>query len=112
MLSRILPDLLIPLLGVLALLLLAGVLDLLLFLRRLRLAAPEAWAQLAQPDLFSYSPAAAMRLLRFLGGAEAQSLDDARLRASVRDLRLLARLIAGALALLVLLELIVNLARP
>lgn len=112
MLYRILADLLIPLLGLLVLLLLAGVLDLLLFLRRLRLAAPGAWAQLAQPDLLSYSPAAALRLLRFLGSAEAQDLEDARLRASVRDLRLLARLIAGALAVLVLLELIVNLARP
>jgi hypothetical protein len=111
MVPHVLADLLIPLLGLLGVLLLAGILDLLLFLRRLRQSEPEAWAHLAQPDLFSYSPAAALRLMHYIGGSEAASLEDKRLRSSVRDLRLLSRLIAGCLGLLVLLELIVNLTR-
>jgi hypothetical protein len=111
-LLHIFADLLLPLLALLGLLAAAWLLLLLRLLRHLRLAEPEAYERLNQPDLFSYTPAAALRLLRFLRGDEARALQDTRARTGAQLLHATARLLAGGLALLVLLELIVGLGRP
>ncbi|HZR36041.1 MAG TPA: hypothetical protein VFA75_11735 [Nevskia sp.] len=80
------------------------------FFARLRQFEPAAWNELGRPELFTYTPLASLRIGRLLAG-DGGAIRDRRAAQAARFLLLLHRLLAGAVAVLLLLELLVNLGR-
>jgi hypothetical protein len=109
MLYSLAAGLVMPAFLLLMLLVAVYVLQLHLFLERLRQFESGLWNELGQPELLTYTPLTSLRIARLLRRGEA--IQDQRAAKAGRVLGLLHRLLAGTALALVLLELAVNLGR-
>ncbi len=107
MLYSLAAELVMPAFLLLMLLVVLYVLQLHLFLERLRQFDSSLWNELGQPELLTYTPLISLRIARLLRRGEATR--DLRAAKAGRMLGLLHRLLAGTALALVLLELAVNL---